>query len=357
MVAAVHLEAFRVAVERRDNPSLMDTPVAIVSAGNSSLVLEASAEAQAAGIKAGMKWEDALQRSRDCRHVAANPVLYREASARVMGALREISPDTEQLSADEAFLDLTHHQSYFRNDPGIIGKLIIGKVQEASGLSCTVGISGDKTTARWAARRQGANGWIAIPPDQAEQALQDERLADLFGLGPDVEAFFARYGITCCGDMRKIPVSVPAHHLGTYGRRLWMMALGQDPSPVQARGPVGGELSQGKVLTPGTNDATVLMGHCLAMAEKLAARLLRMDHGRYDLQVGILCPEGWRQVILPRHDNCNADGIVQSCRRFLSRHWFGEVVRHIRLQAIPAPATTWQHDFFAPDIASPPRTR
>lgn len=350
MVVAVHVKAFRVAVERRENPSLSRKPIAIVTGGANNLVLEASMEAQGAGVITGMKWQDALKRCVNCRHVIANPAAYREVSARIMEVLRDISPDAEEESENEAFLDLTRHQSYYRHDPGAIGTLIMDKVRSISGLPCTVGISGDKTTARWAARRQGTAGWLVIPPEEAEQVLRDERLADLFGLGPDVEAFFANYGVTRCGDMRKIPVSVPAHHLGTYGRRLWMMALGQDPSPVRAHWPAAGALTQGKILTPGTNDSAALHDYCRVVAEKLAARMQRSGHNVYDLSIGMLCPEGWRQSSLPYHDSSSADDIHQLCRRFLSRHWFGEVVQHIRIQAIPAQATTWQQDIFAPGI-------
>lgn len=355
MVALVATEAFRISLERQDNPFLLGQPVAIMNGGSGAIVLEASSEAQMMGVRKGMTWAEAHQHCPGCMRVSANHSRYTEVSGRIMDALREISPEIEPVGPGEIFLDLTRCQSYYRHQPDLMGRLILDSVRGISGLSCSVGISGDKTTARWAARQRDSNGLTVIPPGDAENVLRDVPLAELCGLGPEVAAFFASYGVIRCGDMRKIPVSVPAKHFGGFGRRLWMMALGSDPSPIRLHCPEPGTLSIGKVLPPGTRDLETLQEHFLQMSGKLATRLSREGLAVRDFHIGILCPEGWRQARLVGDDgDCNTHGIARLCRRFLKHHWFGEVVQQIRLQAAPAKGTTWQQDFFAGDAAPPP---
>lgn len=353
MVALVSTEAFRISLERQDNPSLLGQPVVIMNGGTGSIVLEASSEACMMGVREGMTWAEAHQHSPGCMRVSANHGRYTDVSNRIMDALRGISPEIESVGPGKIFLDLTRCQAYYRHQPDLMGRLILATVRSTSGLSCSVGISGDKTTARWAVRQGEPNGLTVIPPGDAESVLRDVPLAELCGLGPEVAAFFASYGVIRCGDMRKIPVSVPAKHFGSFGRRLWLMAQGSDPSPIRLHCPEPGTLSIGKLLPPGTREPGTLQEHFIQMSAKLATRLSREGLVVRDVHIGILCPEGWRQSWQVIGDDCTAHGIALLCRRFLKLHWFGEVVQQIRLQAAPATGTTSQQDFFACEAAPP----
>lgn len=359
MVALVTTDSFRVSLERQGNPSLLGQPVVIISGAGNPIVLEVSGEANARGIRAGMPWAEARPHSPGCLHVTADHDRYIKVSGSIMEALREISPELEPIGPGEAFLDLTRCQSYYRHQPALMGRLIMDSVNRASGLSCSVGISGDKTTARWAARHSGPDGLRVIHPRDASEALQDVPLTELCGLGPEVAAFFASYGVIHCGDMKKIPVSVPARHFGSLGRRLWMMAMGCDPSPVRAPRPEPGALSHGKILPPGTPGVETLEEHFFLMAEKLASRVSREGLAVRAIHAGILCPEGWRMARIESNNGCSPHDIARLCRRFLKDQWFGEAIHQLKLQVIPACSATGQDDFFAGDraAAAPSRRR
>ena len=93
----------------------------------------------------------------------ANPVLYAEISTCIMERLHEFTPDFEIFSVDEAFLDFTNCQNLW-GGPETIGRLIKQKVFDCSGVRCSVGISGDKTTAKYAAKlHNSANYSLTFP--------------------------------------------------------------------------------------------------------------------------------------------------------------------------------------------------
>lgn len=354
MVALVDMDAFFASVEQKDNPRLRGVPVGVVNGESGSTIVAASYEARTFGIRTGTRWQEARERCPQCVRIVARPARYSEVSALIMQALADISPDIEVFSVDEAFLDLTSCQRYYRNQPERIAQLIQERIREASGLSCSVGIAGDKTTAKWAAGQRKPGGITVVHPDEAEARLADRPITELCGIGPGVAAFFADYGVHTCGDMKKIPVSVPARRFGNLGRRFWLMAQGKDPEAVETRHSQPQSFSHGKVLPPVTRNPAVLQSYYLHLAEKMAARLRQAEMTVRDFQIGLRAPEGWRQAWLQAEQPTN-DGITifRLCKRFLRQYWFGEPVQQIHLQgSMPQPAGT-QPDLFSSAISKP----
>lgn len=348
MIALIDMDAFFASVEQLDNPRLRGRPVGVVNGEQGSTIIAASYEARVFGIRTGTRWAEAHLRCKECVRIVARPARYSEVSAHIMAALHNVTPDLEVFSIDEAFLDLTSCQRYYRYRPEHIGTLIQQTVRDASGLSCSVGLSGDKTTAKWAAKQQKPNGMTIVLPDTAEATLAPLALTELCGIGPGIAEFFAEYGVFTCGDMKKIPISVPARRFGNLGRRLWLMAQAQDPSAVDTRHHEQKSMSHGKILPPQTSNPTVLHTFYLHLAEKMAMRLRRNNQVIRDFQIGLRAPEGWRQAWMQSEQPTN-DGlaIFQLCKRFLRQHWFGEVVQQVHIQgSTPAPAGT-QADFFS----------
>jgi DNA polymerase-4 len=332
MIAFVVVEHFPVAVEELDNPLLHGRPVGVVSGEQGRVLVAASAAARARDLEAGMDWSAAKARCPELARVVARPARHAELSRRMMAALAEaVTPEIEVFAPGAAFLDLTRCQAYYRHDVERIATLIRDTVRQASGLACAVGLSGDKTTARWAAGQQ-AEGMRVVAPDTAEAQFAPLPLHELCGLAPAVTEFFAGYGVQRCGDMKKIPASVPARRFGNLGRRLWLMAQGRDPAPVETATGVETLLALGKLLPPHTADAAQLQQAFLQLAEKTAQRLRHDQLALRDFRVELRAPEGWRrewlQADAPTDD---ARAIFALCRRFLRRHWFGESVPQIRL--------------------------
>lgn len=347
MIAFVRMDNFGLAVEQQENPALAARPVVLLHSESMPRLLEVSAEASAGGLHPGMDWEDALRQCPGLGRLTARPAHYASRSGRLLESLQDISPDLEPFAAGEAYLDLSACQAYYRHDPAHIGALLLARLAAAGAPVAAVGISGDKTTARWAARAAGAGNVKVVPPQEAATTLAPLTLEEVWGVGPQVAAFFASHGVHICGDMGRIPISLPARRFGNHGRRLWLMAQGRDPAPVRIRqDPVATGPLLGRLLPPGSGEAEILLAAFQGLAEKLHARLRRDGWQARELRLGLRAPEGWRQewVLLAEGDDVRV--LVAPCRRFLQRHWFGEEVRQIQLLPAPERATVRQADIF-----------
>ncbi len=120
-----------------------------------------------------------------------------------MQALATLTPDFEIFSVDEAFLDVTHCQRLY-GTPEKIGQLAKELVFNACGLLCSVGVSGDKTTAKFAAKLIKPDGLVVIPPWQAKERLRFVEVTELSGIKSGVGGFLKRYGATRCGEIATV---------------------------------------------------------------------------------------------------------------------------------------------------------
>ena len=156
--ALVDCNSFYVSCEKVFNPALKNKPVVVLS-NNDGCAISRSQEAKDVGIAMGapiFKCESLVKRH-DVKIFSANFNLYGDMSARVMSTLATFTPNLEIYSIDEAFLDVTRCQKLL-GDPVKIGYLAQQKVYAACGLPCSVGVSGDKTTAKYAAESKKPNG-------------------------------------------------------------------------------------------------------------------------------------------------------------------------------------------------------
>lgn len=345
MIAFVQVDNFGLAVERAGNPGLEDRPVALLHSPRQPRLVEVSAAARAAGLQPGMDLAEAEARCPELGRLWARPTLYAAAAARLWDALAGISPDLEPFAAGAAFLDLTACQAYYRHDPGHIARLLQDALARAGMAGASVAVSGDKTSARMAAQRGPSGGTQVLAPAAAAAWLAPLPLSALCGEADAVTGFFLSHGVTCCGDMPRLPVALAAQRFGNHGRRLWLMAQGLDPEPVRSRPELPGGPLLGRLLPPGPCDADSLLAAYEALVTRLVQRLAREGWAPRELCIGLRAPEGWRRDRLLLDGAAPAD-LLLPCRRFLRRHWFGEEVRQVELLPVAGGATARQEDIF-----------
>jgi DNA polymerase-4 len=219
-------------------------------------------------------------------------------------------------------------------------------VSEASGLTCSVGVSGDKTTAKFAAKLQKPDGLTVISPWEAEARLADEAVIELSGINKGIAGFLASYGVRRCGDMKKIPVSIPARRFGNLGRRIWLMAQGRDPEPVITTIKAPKTIGHGKVMPPQTRDRETILTYLQHMSEKVGARLRRHRFQSARFFIGLKTENGWLGTKAKLHES-TADGTVifNLCREFFGRSWRGQGVWQVQVTALD-PVDVCQPDLF-----------
>jgi len=268
------MNAFFASVEQMDHPELQARPIGITNGMTGTCIITCSYEARARGIKTGMRVKEARRLCPDFIQMPARPERYAAVSIAIMAALQGISPDLEVFSVDEAFLDVTHCQRLL-GTPEQIARQVKRTIFDASGILCSVGVSGDKTTAKWAAKLNKPDGLTVIPPWEAEARLKDVAVTELCGINTGIGNFLASYGVFTCGDMHRLPISVLARRFGNPGRRIWYMAQGKDPAKVETQVVTPKSIDHGKVVPPNTRDRETLEIYLLHMSEKVAARLRR----------------------------------------------------------------------------------
>ncbi len=346
-IMLIDMNAFFASIEQRDNPEWRGRPVAITNGMQGTCIITCSYEARAYGIKTGMRLKQALRLCPGLIRCPAHPERYAATSAAIMATLQEITPDIEIFSVDEAFLDVTRCQRLF-GTPLHIARLAKRKVLEVSGLLCSVGVSGDKTTAKFAAKLNKPDGLTVIPPWEAAQRLRDVPVTALCGIAQGIGGFLAEHGVITCGDMRRLPISVLARRFGNPGRRIWYMCQGQDPAALQQEVPPPKSIGHGKVLPPGTRDPELLLTWLLHMSEKVGARLRRHQLQARTFFIGLRTGEGWvggkLRCALPTDAGAS---IMALCRKVMNETWSGQGVHQVQVTALDPVDTGSQLELFA----------
>ena len=347
MIVLVDMNCFFAQIEQQDNPFWRNRPVAVTNGKLGSTIITASYEARAFGVKTGMKLRDAKQLCPDIIQAPSRPERYAGASTVIMKSLQNITPDIELYSVDEAFLDLTRCQGLY-DGPEHIGRLIKRAISEASGLTCSVGISGDKTTAKFAAKLKKPDGLTVITPWEAEARLADEPVTELSGISNGIGGFLAKYGVHKCGDMKKLPISILAQRFGNPGRRIWLMAQGKDPEPLTTTVKDPKSIGHGKVMPPGSRGQDILLTYFQHMAEKVGVRLRRFGYQSAYFFIGVKTRERGYIATKIKLDHPTDDGrlIYKLCQAFVVSNYDRETCRQVQIIAMN-PVSSVQLELFA----------
>lgn len=347
-IVFVDMDAFFASIEQLDEASLRQRPVAVTNGLRGTCVITSSYEARARGVHTGMRIGEAQAMCPGLVQRPARPQRYAEIATRMTAALREqISPELEIFSVDEAFLDVTRCQRLL-GPPQAMAQRTREVVYEAVGLPCTVGVGGDKTTAKYVAKLHKPNGVGVMLPWEAAARLHEVPVTKLCGIGEGIGRFLAARGVYTCGDMASLPVSVLGKRFGYPGRRIWLMCQGRDPDKVVQSVAAPKSLGHGKVMPPDTYNSDVIVMYLLHMSEKVALRLRRHQLQAQTFSIGLLTRAGWLGATY-RTSTPSYDGkvITQLTRQMLDECWRGEGVHQVHITALDPRPVDGQLELFA----------
>jgi DNA polymerase IV len=262
------LDAFYASVEQRDDPSLRGRPV-IVGGG---VVLAASYEAKARGVRTAMGGRRARQLCPDAIVVTPRMSAYSEASEAVFEVFRDTTPLVEGLSIDEAFLDVRGLRR-ISGTPREIALRLRRRVREEVGLPITVGVARTKFLAKVASAVAKPDGLLVVPPDAELAFLHPLPVERLWGVGPKTSEKLRACGITHVGQVAQLAEATLIRLLGRgAGRHLHALAHNRDPRRVDVgrrRRSIGTQRALGRRRrSPEALDA-ILVG----LVDRLARRL------------------------------------------------------------------------------------
>jgi DNA polymerase-4 len=225
------LDSFFASVEQRDEPRLQGKPV-IVGPG---VVLAASYEAKAFGVRTAMGQRRARQLCPQAIVVPARFKAYSEASKAVFRVFEDTAPVVEALSIDEAFLDVRGMERSV-GSPLKIGRTLRRRVKDDVGLPITVGIARTKFLAKVASGVAKPDGLLLVPPDDELGFLHPLEVERLWGVGPVTSRKLREVGISTVGQVARMDEGLLVALVGrAQGRQLHALAHNRDPRRVSTR--------------------------------------------------------------------------------------------------------------------------
>ncbi|WP_082575860.1 DNA polymerase IV [Arthrobacter sp. Soil762] len=267
----VDMDAYFVSVELRTRPELRGKPVIVGFPADRSVVLSASYEARAFGVKSAMPMVVAARMCPKAVIIEPRHKLYYEVSAQLMEIFESITDLVEPLSVDEAFLDVGGAIRRL-GPPRVIGELIRRRVAAELGITASVGIAASKFVAKIASTRCKPDGLLLIGPDETVPYLHSLPVGALWGIGAKTADVLARMGIRTVADVAATPVSSLKKMLGATGEHVYRLSWGIDPRPVT---PVRLEKSIGaeETFAVDTGDDALIARELLRLSHRTAGRL------------------------------------------------------------------------------------
>ncbi len=262
------LDSFYASVEQRDDPRLRGRPV-IVGAG---VVLAASYEAKARGVRTAMGGHRARQLCPDAVVVPPRMSAYSDASKAVFKVFEDTAPVVEGLSIDEAFLDV-RGLDHISGTPVEIAVRLRRRIREEVGLPITVGVARTKFLAKVASAVAKPDGLLSVAPERELDFLHPLPVERLWGVGRVTAEKLHQRGITTVGQVALLAERELVLMLGrASGRHLHALAHNYDPRPVEIRRrrrSIGAQRALGRR----RRSQEELAGALLALVDRVSRRL------------------------------------------------------------------------------------
>nr|WP_144792834.1 DNA polymerase IV [Kocuria palustris] len=273
-VMHVDLDMFFVAVGLLERPDLVGRPVIVARDSGRSVVLSASYEAREFGVHSGMPVSRA--RALCPQGILMDPSYadYPGYSRRVMSMFRDLTHLVEQISVDEAFLDVSG--AVRRLGPPVqIARDLRARIRAETGLTASIGIGANKTVAKIASTRSKPDGLLLVRAQDTVAFMAELPVGALWGVGKRTEETLHRAGLRTVGEIAQRSPQQLARVVGqAAGAHLHALAHGNDPRPVT---PEREEKSLGAEQTfeVDVSDPASLRRELLGLSHRTAARLRR----------------------------------------------------------------------------------
>ncbi|MFE9429296.1 DNA polymerase IV [Kitasatospora sp. NPDC006697] len=237
------MDAFFASVEQAAKPSLRGKPVIVGGLGNRGVVSTASYEARVFGVRSAMATAVARRLCPNGAYLWPRFVAYRDLSEQVMGLVRGVSPLMEQLSVDEAYVDLEagpFSGALLAASPAegaelvrAIAEDLRADIERRTGLTASVGAASSKLMAKIASEQAKPDGLVLVHPGQERAVLGPMPVRALPGVGPATEQSLRRAGLLTVGELAERSEEELVRLLGrAHGSGVALMARALDTRPV-----------------------------------------------------------------------------------------------------------------------------
>jgi DNA polymerase-4 len=271
----VDLDAFYTSVHQRDDALLRGQPVAVAGRSRRAVVMGASYEARAHGVRSAMPLHEALLLCPQLVVVPPDGSRYREASRQVHGIFRRFaSPEKiESVALDEAYLDVTARTRHGTSSPEEVARRVKYMIHTEVGLTASVGVATSKLLAKVASGSRKPDGLVVVQPETEADFLAPLPVGVVPSIGPKTEERLRLMGLRTVGDLAAYDTNRLVQALGTGGAMLQRMAQGRDRAPVDGSRPAK-TISAETTFEFDVSDRGALEAALLELTKRVTERLL-----------------------------------------------------------------------------------
>ena len=283
------LDAFYASVEQRENPTFRGKPLIIGAdpkgGQGRGVVVACSYEARSRGIRSGQPISRAFRLSPDAIYIRPNFVLYEQVSYDVMELLRKYADKFEQVSIDEAFLDVSQSCLPF-GGPLELAKRIKSDLKESEQLTGSIGIAPNKSAAKIASDFQKPDGLTYIDPENVKEFLAPLPISKISGVGSKTERRLNQLGIKTIGELAAYSPKALYKRFGKSGVWIWAIANAEEKVEVQETfimKSIGAE----HTFETDTDDWSAIDSQLIALIDSVHRRLLdeKMKYRTINLKI------------------------------------------------------------------------
>ncbi len=235
IILHVDMDSFFASVEVREKPGLAGKPVVVGAdpkgGKGRGVVSTCSYEARKYGIKSGMPISRAYKLCPTAVFLPVNFPLYIRASSEVMNILRNYSEKFQQVSIDEAYLDVSNVGSF--EAARELALKIKQEIMEKEKLTCSIGVGPNKIVAKIASDYKKPDGLTVVEPSHVREFLSPLPVRKIPGVGKKTEAALKAMGIEKIGQLAECDVQLLLSRFGKWGIYMHELAQGIDESEVR----------------------------------------------------------------------------------------------------------------------------
>jgi DNA polymerase-4 len=285
------MDAFYASVEQRDNPALRGKPVIVgASPAQRGVVCAASYEARRFGVRSALPSSTAGRLCPSGIFVRPRMDHYREESRQIMQIVGQCGATVEQMSIDEAYLDLSPQFQAEDADASLLKSLPLARelkrrIWQERQLTATVGVAANKLLAKIASDHQKPDGLTLIPEKDKVQFLRPLPVRALYGVGKVTEQVLNEAGVKTVGDLQDYPGDLRAV-VGSFAAQLKQFAAGNDERALEL-GDIIKSISDEETFHRDTDDRKILRACLKEQAGDISQRLKHRKLGAHTVQVKV----------------------------------------------------------------------
>lgn len=294
------------------------------------IILAKSIPAKKYGIKTGESIVEARQKCPQLMLVPPNYHLYDECSRAFMEILRQYSPEVEQYSVDEAFIDMSGTIQLW-GEPEAVADRIREQIRRELGFTVNIGVSENKLLAKMAGDFQKPDRTHTLWKNEIEKKMWPLPVSDLFFVGRATARKLFALGIRTIGDLAKADPDMLKSHLKKQGEVIWGFANGIDVSVVEPEAPAAKGYGNSTTIAFDVCDSSTARLVLLSLAETVGARLREAGVRAEVIAVGIKSFDlryASHQLTLQNATSITLEIYKYACRLF-DELWDGTPIRHL----------------------------